>query len=263
MAFKDMEKKKLYYESIKVIVKCNGCGKEWKMRNDHAKTFKGLCTSCHVKSMWTPEKKKEYSLKNIGNKHGVGRIISEEHKEKIRKRHIGKVVSKETKDKVSKANKGKLRTEEQRKKISESLKGNKRSKGRVLTQEHKDKVSIGLKMHYEVNVSKNKERKNPNRSGLNAYNWKGGTSRLSMLIRDTLEVKDWRNKCYKRDNYTCCKCGIKGGKLNCHHINTLSNITEIFNIKTVEDALKLDIIHDITNGVTLCKDCHKKIHFLS
>jgi hypothetical protein len=57
----------------------------------------------------------------------------------------------------------------------------------------------------------------------------------------------WRNKVYKRDNYTCKKCGdSKGGNLISHHIYSWNSHT------------KLRFIAD--NGVTLCENCHKKFH---
>lgn len=37
-------------------------------------------------------------------------------------------------------------------------------------------------------------------------------------FRRTPEYIKWRNKVYERDNYTCQKCGKRGGNLNAHHI---------------------------------------------
>lgn len=58
---------------------------------------------------------------------------------------------------------------------------------------------------------------------------------------------DWRTEVYKRDRFTCQKCGYaKGGKLAAHHI---------FSYKTHPD-LRLDV----DNGITFCRDCHIKFH---
>lgn len=50
----------------------------------------------------------------------------------------------------------------------------------------------------------------------------------------------------KRDSYTCTWCSTVGGELNVHHIDPWStNIERRF---------------DRTNVVTLCKECHVKVH---
>jgi len=54
---------------------------------------------------------------------------------------------------------------------------------------------------------------------------------------------------FKRDDYTCQRCGIKGGKLNCHHIDPVKN-------NPIESA-------DVDNCITFCIDCHKKVHQLA
>ncbi len=59
-------------------------------------------------------------------------------------------------------------------------------------------------------------------------------------------VRVWRKSIYKRDDYTCQKCMIRGGELNAHHI---------CNWKDHEK-----VRFEIGNGITLCIDCHKKFH---
>lgn len=66
--------------------------------------------------------------------------------------------------------------------------------------------------------------------------------------RKTPEYKKWRKSVFERDNYTCKLCGKRGGKLNAHHIERYRNCIER---RT-----------DISNGITLCDACHKKIHHL-
>lgn len=78
-------------------------------------------------------------------------------------------------------------------------------------------------------------------------NWKGGiTSKAESLRKSDLYVA-WRIRVFQRDDYTCQGCGDnKGGNLEAHHILPRSKfIDQIF----VDD-----------NGLTLCKDCHKKVH---
>lgn len=65
--------------------------------------------------------------------------------------------------------------------------------------------------------------------------------------RDITKQKAWSQDVYKRDNYTCQKCGDrKGGNLNAHHI-----------IPHSADRSKA---WDIDNGITLCKPCHYAFH---
>lgn len=57
---------------------------------------------------------------------------------------------------------------------------------------------------------------------------------------------EWRKAVFERDNYTCQLCGQVGGKLNAHHIKPFAG--------SPEGRL------DVSNGVTLCKECHKEVH---
>lgn len=78
----------------------------------------------------------------------------------------------------------------------------------------------------------------------NHWNWQGGISKENDR-HDSNEYKQWRSQVYQRDNYKCTKCGSKH-KINAHHIYSWSNYPELR--------------YDIKNGVTLCEECHIKIH---
>ena len=62
----------------------------------------------------------------------------------------------------------------------------------------------------------------------------------------TQKIKNWRNKVFRRDEWTCQECDKKGGDKNAHHI-----------IFWTDDKTKRFLVG---NGVTLCIPCHKYIH---
>jgi hypothetical protein len=55
---------------------------------------------------------------------------------------------------------------------------------------------------------------------------------------------DWRNSIFKRDNWTCQECKVKGGRLEAHHKKPFKKFPELR--------------FELSNGITLCKECHKK-----
>jgi len=78
------------------------------------------------------------------------------------------------------------------------------------------------------------------------WNWKGGKSQPINLIRSSLDYHLLRLSIFKRDNFTCQMCGVRGGQLIMHHIIPVSTNIEL----TLLD----------TNTITVCKSCHAKLH---
>lgn len=64
--------------------------------------------------------------------------------------------------------------------------------------------------------------------------------------RTSPEYKRWREKVFKRDNYTCQRCDARGIELNAHHVKPYKKHPE----------LRLEK----SNGITLCKSCHRLEH---
>lgn len=63
--------------------------------------------------------------------------------------------------------------------------------------------------------------------------------------RRSAKYKKWKKNVLERDNHKCRICGVEK-KLVVHHIKHFAD-----NIKER---------YDINNGITLCENCHKKVH---
>ena len=109
-------------------------------------------------------------------------------------------------------------------------------------KELKKKMSIRLKGKPQSYQQKFKKRLSQLKE--NGSNWQGGKVSKNRAIRDDFRYKEWREKVFKRDNYTCQECGKRGGYLEAHHIKKLSKFP--------------DIAYDINNGITYCLKCHIK-----
>ena len=98
-------------------------------------------------------------------------------------------------------------------------------------------------------------------SGKNNPAWKGGVTTAYHLIRTSGYYANWRIGVFERDNYTCTKCGDNtGGNLNAHHKMMFSEILQKYGIDNLDDAMNCEALWDISNGETLCVECHKKEH---
>lgn len=82
--------------------------------------------------------------------------------------------------------------------------------------------------------------------GQHHWNWKGGKTDINHKLRQTPEYKLWRANVYKRDYWTCQDCGKKPKNIVAHHITPFKEC--------------LELRYVISNGVTLCRSCHKKRH---
>ncbi len=141
-------------------------------------------------------------------------------------------------------NYGKKHTPESLKKMSAVHKGQKAwNKGIPRTEEVKAKIKAKRALQKPFTIETRKKMSIAHK-GRRAWNWSGNSVSESIRIRNSFEMKLWRESIFKRDNWTCTECSQVGGQLNAHHIKPFSLFPEL--------RLAID------NGTTLCLVCHKK-----
>lgn len=119
------------------------------------------------------------------------------------------------------------------------------------TEEVKKQISQTLRKKYsdpsykELFVQQQKERGKKKR-GKNHWNWKGGITNKNTKIRNSQEYSLWRKKVFERDLYHCRICEQNTDNLQAHHIKPFSVFP--------------DLMFNLENGITLCLECHNKIH---
>jgi hypothetical protein len=122
-------------------------------------------------------------------------------------------------------NKGKIGvqvvSDETKAKLSIVRIGNKNAVGSVRSKKHRLSVSKA-------------------QSGKNNWNWKGG---LSTNKRTGKKYIQWRSDVFTRDNWTCQTCQSRGIYLEAHHIKSWAKYPRLRYV--------------LSNGVSLCLDCHK------
>ena len=194
-----------------------------------------------------------------------GKKLSKKHRQHIGESNKGRIVSKETRLKIGKANKGNIPwtkgkklpplSEAIKRKISKTLMGRKLSPEQIEGIRKRmvgNKYSEGRKLsewHIQRIIESIKGEKN--------INWKGGITPLIMRIRNNFKYRQWRSDVFTRDDFTCQKCNHRGSYLEAHHSEiTFSDIMELNDIKTFEQAMACEEFWNINNGITLCRKCH-------
>jgi hypothetical protein len=123
----------------------------------------------------------------------------------------------------------------------------------------KEHPTMGFqKGHKDFLIGDARKKSSENHKGEKHPNWKGGITPLLLKIRNCFKTRQWRSDVFQRDNFICQECGIRGNYLEAHHIKEFSKIIEENKIITFELAENCEELWNINNGITLCKDCHKK-----
>lgn len=156
--------------------------------------------------------------------------------------------------KMTEEQKQKIYTKERAAKISATLK----SKGIRPPNSIPTQFKKGIKMPLSIiqkrsitNTGKKRPKQSLLMKGAKCNFWKGGITPMNLQIRHSYEMKIWREAVFKRDNYTCQICGKKSHKglektviLNADHIKPFAYFP--------------DFRFNVSNGRTLCGECHKK-----
>lgn len=130
-------------------------------------------------------------------------------------------------------NKGKIFPYKQRPPLSEEAKN--KIKNSILYRKNKNGFIHSEETRNKIRIAN---------SGSKCNFWKGGITPINLQIRNSHEMKEWRQSVFERDNWTCLWCNQKGGVLNADHIKPFSTFPEL--------RFKL------SNGRTLCRKCHEK-----
>lgn len=107
--------------------------------------------------------------------------------------------------------------------------------------------------------------------GKNATAWKGGKFSLTRRVKKIIHTRyGWYRRVYERDDYKCTKCG-SNKQIDAHHKKPIWKlIRELSADKTFDtEDVQLEWLvkqpeikdTDLKNGQTLCRECHKKVHY--
>ena len=131
--------------------------------------------------------------------------------------------------KLNKSRTGIPLSEDTKKKISESMKGKQNSLGRKHPLEFRQYLSAlwtNNPKHNHWIDGKSDERTTQRRVDMGR-----------------LQYRLWREEVFRRDNWMCIHCGIRGGKLQADHIQLYSTYP--------------NLRYEVSNGRTLCVSCHR------
>lgn len=155
----------------------------------------------------------------------------------------------------------------------------------VITEEHKKRIGIGVKNSpfyqriikglsyghgwnkgkrnwWNVGIPRTEDIKRKigdAQRGTKNHNWKNGITPLRNKIYKSNEWKTWRNRIFRRDEYTCKNCGLNGGRLEADHFKIkFCDLLKKYKVKSLIDIKKHKSMWDISLGRTLCRECHIK-----
>lgn len=124
--------------------------------------------------------------------------------------------------------------------------GHTQSCGCLKLERSKQNTALGIKWIKSEEGRRFVSNRNSSRRGPLAFNWKGGKEEENIRLRRSPEAMKWRQQVFERDGFLCQLCKQNGKRLNAHHDKPWSLFPEAR--------------YELSNGITVCKDCHKNIH---
>lgn len=116
-------------------------------------------------------------------------------------------------------------------------------KGRTLSPEARKKMSLA-----KIGIP----------TGSKSPTWNGGITSLRKAIRTSAHYRQWRNAVFRQDNFSCVLCGKRGGRIEAdHYPSSFASILRRFGIKNLRQAFACSALWDVSNGRTLCHECHR------
>jgi hypothetical protein len=139
-------------------------------------------------------------------------------------------------------------------KEKEYLKNINKGRKHIFTEEHKKKIGLSQIGRKSWNKGQNKytnssiKKQSHSITGIMAGKkhpfWRGGITPLKERLRKTIQYVEWRRTVFERDNYQCQKCGQREVDIEAHHIKPFIYYPKLW--------------FKVSNGLTLCKGCHRK-----
>jgi len=157
----------------------------------------------------------------------------------------------EVKQKISSARRGKPTTlsrkhsQETKDKIADAL------RGKSLSLEHRQKISQSLRAsiaEHGLSEAQLRHLADLRKTGPEHPMWQGGTTKERIKEYKSSEYQAFRQAVLERDDYTCQRCGNRGGKIEVHHILPYTQCVGPL------EFLK----YHLANGQTICLSCHNK-----
>jgi hypothetical protein len=132
-----------------------------------------------------------------------------------------------------------------------------------------------IKAQYAKRMSKmRKDGTIPTLYGKNSSRWQGGVSSIQQIARaSNILYKEWKYPILIRDGFKCTQCASTTD-LHIHHdkdsfsdiikkvmtVDDFENIESFDRKKEVAEKVISYHVNNNVSGVTLCLECHQKIH---
>ena len=216
-----------------------------------------LCKcGCNGETKWSPELKgfREYCQghqSRIHNNWGHNQIAIDKSAETRRQQYA--------------SGERKVWNEGLTKETNKSVKLSGDLRSQAYTQEIKDEYSDRMRENRLSGII-------PTLHGKDHSQWKGGASSINVLARARKKLyTDWKYPILIRDGFKCVKCGDNKNLHIHHNKETMSDVIRLLIVDDMEpktfeekemiaDAVVDYHIKNKVSGITLCGECHNKIH---